>query len=269
MTGAPRRRGYLSGVDDQLHLHNERSLETGQADPHAAPFDRGQPPADGDPPASAHCWPAPWSPPSPIPKAFRSGRDPRGLDRPRAATELQRQQGAARRHRQAGDRYLRQMSSSAPWRSSATPCATARAGRGASPTRPPDGLGDHDQRRTLPGAGCGRRDQARRARCGPQTREGRTGCNATAGRYRKTGKTHLRQGASSACFSSGPVFAEGVMASGHGHRTNRSNSDWPHRTRLSRTSDRPCQRRAVRSWRKADIRALSYDAVSGCRGRVN
>jgi len=34
------------------------------------------------------------------------------------------------------------------------------------------------------------------------------------------GKTHLRQGTSSACFWSGPVFSEGIMASGHGYRTN-------------------------------------------------
>lgn len=38
----------------------------------------------------------------------------------------------------------------------------------------------------------------------------------------------MRQSASSACFWSGPGFAEGIMASGHAYRTNRSNT-WPHR----------------------------------------
>lgn len=41
------------------------------------------------------------------------------------------------------------------------------------------------------------------------------------------GKTHLRQSASSACSWSGAIFAEGIVASCHVCRTNRSNT-WPH-----------------------------------------
>lgn len=42
----------------------------------------------------------------------------------------------------------------------------------------------------------------------------------------------MRQSASSACFWSGPIFAEGIMASGHAYRTNRSNT-WPRRPDLA------------------------------------
>ena len=58
----------------------------------------------------------------------------------------------------------------------------------------------------------------------------------------------MRQCASSACFWSGPILAEGIMASGHAHRTNRSNT-WPHRPTGSETSKAPCQGSAVHTWR--------------------
>jgi hypothetical protein len=48
----------------------------------------------------------------------------------------------------------------------------------------------------------------------------------------------LRQSASSACFWSGPVLAEGIMASGHVRRTNRSNT-WPHRPAQAEVHQKP------------------------------
>lgn len=76
---------------------------------------------------------------------------------------------------------------------------------------------------------CG--DQAQAKRCGRRTREGRTGCHATAGRYRKAER---------------PVAAErlerllliarhlrgGIVASAYAYRTKRSNP-WPHRPDLA------------------------------------
>ena len=44
--------------------------------------------------------------------------------------------------------------------------------------------------------------------------EGQSRCNAPSVET-GNGKTHLRHSASSACFWSGPVLAEGIMASGH------------------------------------------------------
>ena len=66
----------------------------------------------------------------------------------------------------------------------------------------------------------------------------------------------MRQSASSACFWSGPIFAEGIMASGHAYRTNRSNT-WPHRPGSAEHQINPCQRGAVHTWRIADARASS------------
>ena len=62
----------------------------------------------------------------------------------------------------------------------------------------------------------------------------------------------MRQCASSACFWSGPILAEGIMASGHVHRTNRSNT-WPHRPTGSETSETPCQGSAVHTWRAPGV----------------
>ena len=61
----------------------------------------------------------------------------------------------------------------------------------------------------------------------------------------------MRQSASSACFWSGPGFAEGIMASGHAYRTNRSNT-WPHRPGSAERQINPCQRGAVHTWRISD-----------------
>jgi hypothetical protein len=55
--------------------------------------------------------------------------------------------------------------------------------------------------------------------------------NATSRSNRRTGKPIRATAPSSACFRSRPVLAEGIMASGHARRTNRSNT-WPHRPAL-------------------------------------
>ena len=66
-----------------------------------------------------------------------------------------------------------------------------------------------------------------------------------------SGKTHLRHSASSACFWSGPVLAEGIMASGF--RVPHQQAAHMAAPTEGRTSKYPCQGRAVHTWRKADV----------------
>ena len=105
-----------------------------------------------------------------------------------------------------------------------------------------DGLGDHDQRRTISGTGTADRIEFRRS-APNKAWEGQTGGNATSRSIPGNGKTHLRQCASSACFWSGPGSAEGIMASG---------PSAPHQqvehmaapTKAAPLQETPCQRRA-------------------------
>ncbi len=258
-------RGCLSLLVDQLRLVNEQILETDRLIRTSARATRGRPPVDGDPgrrPAAGQ---------RPGRHHRRSERLPlgpqsRGLDRPRAAADLQRWQRAAERHHQAGRPLSatdvgRRRSGGRPLRR-AQWHAPALAGAVARPTNAegrrrrarqqdrPDGLGDHDPRRALSGAGGGR--AIRPGGTLRPTNLGRADAMSCDSRsIPEDGTTHLRQSASSACFWSGPVFAEGIMARGHAHRINRSNT-WPHRPgsaerQITLANGEPS------TWRKADI----------------
>lgn len=67
----------------------------------------------------------------------------------------------------------------------------------------------------------------------------------------------MRHSASSACFWSGSTFAEGIMASGHAYRANRSNT-WPLRPGSAERQINPCQGGAVHTWRIHDIDEIRY-----------
>src|SRR5690606_33418263 len=69
------------------------------------------------------------------------------------------------------------------------------------------------------------------------------------------GKTHMRQSASSACFWSGPTFAEGIMASGHAYRANGSNA-WPLRLGSAEHQIHPYQRGGAHTWRAVEPRTI-------------
>ena len=155
------------------------------------------------------------------PKAFRTGRNlaawigPVHHRTPAAASSGSA--GSRSRGIAIGDRCW----SSVPWRSCATRCGTARVGRGWP--------------------SCSRDEHRMSQPSHSPTRPLRPRQSADADELRKGGqavvdsqsipegrKTQQRQSALSARFRSGPAFAEGIMASGHAYRTNRSNT-WPHR----------------------------------------
>ncbi|MGA0565496.1 transposase [Ancylobacter sp. VNQ12] len=106
------------------------------------------------------------------------------------------------------------------------PNAEGRGSRAGQQNRP-DGLGDHDIGRALPGASRGIEIRSRRS--------------ATVDKLGKGGQDVMRQPVDTGRQENplaperlervllvGTVFAEGIMASGHAYRTSRSNT-WSHR----------------------------------------
>jgi transposase len=181
----------------------------------------------------------------PDPRAFRSGRNLAAwiglVPRQNSSGGKERLAGITKQ----GDRYLRQLlvvgalavvkyaqrnGTRRPWLVQLLARRTIKVANCRSGQQNgPDCLGHHEHWRGLPRAGPAGR-VGNYAKPADELGKGNTNVTQPAGRTEER-ENPLGQSASSAWSCPGPVLAEGIMASGHARRTNRSNT-WPHRPAL-------------------------------------